>query len=269
MMHKIIAAILLISLFCGCSKNVKITKNYSNFAVFDAVEKGDGELLMNVIKSGANVNENKDGESPLFRAIWNGNVNFVKVLVDNGADVNRGNHINITPLHFVARVSPKRVSFDDGLEMTKILIKNGADVNKPDVSNCGPVFEAVSSKNLAIAKLLIENGAVIDARSNKAKNTPLNSAVTDKDNNEMVKFLLDAGAKVDYPGYKNETAIFYAIRWKNFVAIKLLVEKGADLNWSNSDNLTPLDLIKSFNDKKYPQEIVKFLIKKGARYSKK
>lgn len=268
-MHKIISALLLISLFCGCSKNVKITKNYSNFAVFNAVEKGDGELLMNVIKSGADVNENKDGESPLFRAIWNGNVSFVKVLVDNGADINRGNHINVTPLNFVARLSPKRVSIDDGLEMAKILIKNGADVNKPDTSNCGPIFEAVSSKNLAMAKLLIENGTVIDVTSNKTRNTPLNNAVTDKNNNEMVKFLLDAGANVDYPGYKNETAIFYAIRWRNFVALKLLVEKGADLNWRNGDNLTPLDLIKSFEDKKYPQEIIKFLIKKGAKYSKR
>lgn len=266
---KIIAAILIISLGSGCSKNVKIAKNHSAFAVFNAVEKGDNELLMSAIKNGANVDEDKDKESPLFRAIWNGNVNFVRVLVDNGADVNRGNHINITPLNFVARVSPKRVSIDDGLEIAKILIKRGADVNKPDVSNCGPIFEAVSSKNLEMAKLLIENGAVIDVMSNEAKNTPLNSAVTDKDNNEMVKFLLDAGAKVDYPGYKNETAIFYAARWKNFVAIKLLAEKGADLNWRNSDNLTPLDLIKSFEDKKYSQEIVKFLIKKGAKYSKR
>lgn len=268
MSYRVFVVTLLI-IICGCSKNIRTTKNHSNFAVFNAVEKGDYELLMNVIKSGADVNENKDGESPLFRAIWNGNVSFVKMLVDNGADVNRGNRINITPLHFVARVSPKRVSIEDGLEMAKFLLNHGADVNKPDVSNCGPIFEAVSSKNFAMAKLLIENGAKLDVKSNETKNTPLNNAVTDKDNIDMVKFLLDSGADVDYPGYKNETAIFYAIRWKRFAAIKLLTEKGANLNWRNSDNLTPLDLIRSFKDKKYPQEIIKFLIKKGARYSKK
>nr|CAI77627.1 potassium uptake channel [Zea mays] len=55
-----------------------------------AVEENDAELLENVIRYGGNINNpTKDGTTPLHRAVCDGNVQMVELLLEHGADVDK------------------------------------------------------------------------------------------------------------------------------------------------------------------------------------
>lgn len=58
-------------------------------ALCRACLKGNQEMVIFLIKNGANVNiRNKDGYSPLFIACENGHGDIVQILLSAGADVN-------------------------------------------------------------------------------------------------------------------------------------------------------------------------------------
>jgi hypothetical protein len=55
-----------------------------------AVEENDAELLENIIRYGGNINSStKDGTTPLHRAVCDGNVQMVELLLEHGADINK------------------------------------------------------------------------------------------------------------------------------------------------------------------------------------
>ncbi|AQK96969.1 Potassium channel AKT1 [Zea mays] len=55
-----------------------------------AVEENDPELLENIIRYGGNVNSSmKDGTTPLHRAVCDGNVQMVELLLEHGADIDK------------------------------------------------------------------------------------------------------------------------------------------------------------------------------------
>lgn len=95
------------------------------------------ELL---IACGAEIDETSKGETPLYTAIENGYPEVVRVLVANGADVNASDRLGNTLLHKAvgkeySRI--RRLPFEPGLkilnhnylEIVKVLIENGADIN--------------------------------------------------------------------------------------------------------------------------------------------
>lgn len=55
-----------------------------------AVEENDAELLENIIRYGGSINSSmKDGTTPLHRAVCDGNVQMVELLLEHGADIDK------------------------------------------------------------------------------------------------------------------------------------------------------------------------------------
>lgn len=73
-----------------------------------------------LIRDGANVNvqDNKNGSTPLIHAIQNYNFKIAKHLIQSGADINLPNRSGVSPLHMACMKSTEAVTF---------LLKNGAD----------------------------------------------------------------------------------------------------------------------------------------------
>jgi len=143
-------------------------------------EQGNGEVNQ----------ANKDGETPLWRACWNNNLEIVKLLLENGAkeSVNKADNGGYTPFYWAC--------YKDNLEIVKLLLENGAkeSVNKADNGGYTPFYWACWNNNLEMMKLLLKNGAKDSV--NKADNfgwTPLYNACQ-TNNLEIVKLLLDNGA---------------------------------------------------------------------------
>jgi hypothetical protein len=84
----------------------------------------------------------------LHNAIYNkGHIDIVKLLLNNGADVNsKGNLVN-TPLHWAA--------FNGNIEIVKLLLEKGADFNLKYICVHTPLHFADSEGHIEIVKLLL------------------------------------------------------------------------------------------------------------------
>ncbi len=93
-------------------------------------------------------------------------------------------------------------------------------------------------KGLEIIRLLISNGARVDATNNNG-NTPLVLAIS-TNFREAVFMLVDEGADVNSRNNKGMTSLMYAVDGGFEGLVRFLVERGADLNLQDWRGRTPL-----------------------------
>jgi len=125
--------------------------------LFKACLNGHEEIVKYLVKHGANVNkENKSGETPLFKAIFNSyfkeNQSIIKYLVEHGADINKQDREGRTPLSMTCKKVHE--------SMVKYLVEHGADINKEDNYGNPPLFYAWKYNNEEIVEYLVEHGAI-------------------------------------------------------------------------------------------------------------
>ncbi len=110
---------------------------------------------------------NKYGNTPLSYAISFDKVDFFKLLVDKGADINAPKHDEtgyfMTPVHHAAQA--KKV------KMLEILIQAGTDVNKKEeTSGRTPLMFALrtcyDAKVIPTLQILLDHGADITLKDN-------------------------------------------------------------------------------------------------------
>ncbi|MBU4185019.1 MAG: ankyrin repeat domain-containing protein [Proteobacteria bacterium] len=94
--------------------------------------------------------------SPLMRVVEKGDINGVKALLDQGADVNESFY-GATALTYASYYGP--------IEIVKMLLDRGADVdtvNRPAAGGWTALSSAASERHADIVKLLLDIGADID-----------------------------------------------------------------------------------------------------------
>ena len=93
---------------------------------------GDLEVVKILVENGADVNyRNIDGITPLMNGCSKGNLDIVKFLVDQGSNMDAKNNRGETALFYAS-------SYNTHVEIIKFLIEQGADVNSE--SNDGKTF---------------------------------------------------------------------------------------------------------------------------------
>jgi len=128
---------------------------------------------------------------------------IVKVLVQNGADVNAVDDEGNTSLMSAASGNNK----ENTLEIVKFLVQNGADVNAIDKMGFTPLIHAADGNNPAVVKLLLDKNADVNVQ-NKYQETPLMMLLKARNTTnsmDIAKMLLEKGAdpnaqmdKLDY-----------------------------------------------------------------------
>ena len=137
------------------------------FEMLLAVRTDNISEVKNSIEQGADINfhdSRMEGVTALHEASRKGNVEIVKYLLQNGADINSKNHMGLTPLHIAA--------FCGENSLVTTLIENGADVNAEAKDNLTPLHSAAVGGNLDTVELLLNNGAEPRAGSSKDGSTP-------------------------------------------------------------------------------------------------
>lgn len=142
--------------------------------LMSACTGNDGyDIAKLLIEHGSNVNQafagNSDGSqkgyTPIFFAANLSDIKLVKLLMDNGADVNHQAEDGITPLMRACETSNYKVA--------KLLIENGSDVNAVDKESKSVLYHACNPKNYyaiyCIVNDLLENGANADYKTNNGE----------------------------------------------------------------------------------------------------
>ena len=140
------------------------------------------------------------------------------------------------------------------LEAAKLLIENGADVNAKDKYGDTALIEA---GHLEVVKLLIENGADVNAKNEDGKTALMRASR--EGHLEVVKYLIENGADVNAKSNNGWTALMRASYNGHLEVVKYLIENGADVNAKRDSGRTALMSASSEGN----IEIVKLLIENG------
>jgi uncharacterized protein len=145
-------------------------------------------------------------------------------------------------------------------------LKKGAKPNyihNPDEQKTS-LHIAAENGYTAIAKILLENGAVVDAASGSTKNTALMLAAH-SGNADTVALLLENGADVSASNCYGNTALHEATHDGNDEIVAMLLKAGAPVNAKNHKGSTPLAFF-CYNQDAKTHEIgtAKLLLDNGA-----
>ena len=191
-----------------------------------------------------------------------------KLLIEDHKDVNYfgQDQLKQSPLHYVANAK------NDPTNVAKLLIKNGAAINAKDDDENTPLHLAAASGNTGIVKLLIENGAIIDAQ-NKYGDTPLMGTIKPSNyvsHTDIANLLIENGAdineKTNDMGY---TPLHYAAWASSADMVKILIDEGAKVNITDLWGQTALDIAKrgglagTNGEENINQELIKKIESKG------
>ncbi len=121
------------------------------------------------------------------------------------------------------------------------LLQSGADVNEPQSDGMTALHWAADRNDEGVAKLLLDAGADVTARTRIGEYTPLLVA-SRRGNAEVIRVLLEAGADVDLRTTTAGTsALHFAAAAGRAQALELLIEAGAELDArERSHGHTPL-----------------------------
>lgn len=232
-----------------------------------------------LLDKGANMeSRNASGVLPLELAIELEFSPIVELLLDKGADIESKLTAGVSPLQFAIIVG--------FLPMVELLLQRGADVEgtinrrervegqarkKPSLGVERPILLVCGlgrQRNINILRLLLDNGANIEARDGRAGATPLwwavrycmeeetqlllsrNADVTSRDvwgnrplhlaNMSIAQQLLAKGAWINVANHAGETALYRAAMNGKVATVKVLLKHGAQVDIKAHNKWTAL-----------------------------
>lgn len=159
-----------------------------------------------------------DRKTPLHLAAYNRMSDCVKLLINNGAEVDALTRFQSTPLHYA--------SFVGSIRCAQILLECGADINAKESWGQSPLMIAVKQGNLEFVKFLLTQGPDIESVDHLDKQTALHVACCGRDF-DIVRCLLDAGCAINLLDENSCTPLHLAIRRNFKEAVFLLLNRGA------------------------------------------
>lgn len=175
------------------------------------------------------------GNTALNFALWNNQVEAVKLLLELGADPNATNNQGDTPLENSVRKGD--------YETTKILLEHGADPNARlmlDNKGMYPLTVACVYYRFNLVPLLLQHGAASSINNrDDGGNTALYYAAA-YNQLETAKILISAGANVNIAQEDGITPLHQAA-WRGFSKmVKLLIRSGANMGLKTLSGKTPI-----------------------------
>jgi len=161
--------------------------------VADAAARGDRETVKSLLKQAADVNAAQgDGMTALHWAAMNGDSELAQMLIFAGANVRATTRLGTyTPLYLASQQGHGKV--------IQALVAAGSDVKAGTPNGTTPLMVAAASGEVEAVRVLLDNGADVNAKD----------------------------------GVRAQTPLMYAAASNRAAVIELLASKGADLKATN------------------------------------
>lgn len=149
--------------------------------------------------------------SGLMIAAWEGDIPMMELFLERGADIDRTNALDEQALMHAA--------WKGRIEAVRWLLDHGARVNR-DGLRWSALHYAVFAGNADVARLLIERGADVSARSPNGSTVLMMAAREGHD--ELAKLLVERGADTTASNEMGEDAAAWAIRHGHYGIARLV-----------------------------------------------
>ncbi|CAE7028718.1 Kidins220 [Symbiodinium natans] len=222
-------------------------------ALYLAAHTGNEGITKLLLEAAADANltvKDRGETPPLLAAATTGHVEAARLLINSGADKEKGNVWGTTPL---------LAACEGGhLDIARLLIDSGAEKDRTDMYGTSPCSCAAAEGRLEVLELLIRNGVDIN-KANHWQAVPLQIAA-EKGHCDVVARLVGAGSHIDEVDQHGRSPLFCACEAGHLDVARLLVNAGADKNQTSKTGLSPL----SVASEEGHLEVVRFLIQAGA-----
>ena len=190
-----------------------------------------------------NNNENSDdddfeyvesGMTPLIRAVRQGHVALVLLLLNNGADIGATDYGGQTALHIAA--------YDGHIQLVELLIARGIDISTVDTSYRTVLHCASQQGRAEVVQMLLEKNANVLAED-LSGSTAVHEAVACGHEN-VLKMLLEHIGKGNETGrWLATTRLRSAVDQADEDEVLSVLEKGADPNCNSTQNIPLLHIV--------------------------
>ena len=167
----------------------------------------------------------------LHSASCQGTPETVETLLNHGVKLDAKNHWSETVLHVVSR---GRQDSQGEVRVAKLLLERGMNVNTRRKDHWTPLHLASYFGNVKIVRLLLDHGADLEAEEGKMGEKPLHQVSYGKyrskeDGVHVAQLLLERRADVNTRRKDHWTPLHVASYFGNVVIVRLLLDRGADL----------------------------------------
>jgi len=213
--------------------------NKATEALYEAAANGDIEQVRLLISQGADVNaRGRDGSLPIHVAAWHRHADVVELLIQKGTEVDAKDIHGYTSLYFA-------VWFGD-TKTTRVLVANGADLNYLPVGEWPPLYYVLWRNEKDLVELMVEKGSRAPAFHLAAFRGDL----------AKVKSIYANGMDVDARDELDWTPLHWAASGGQRDVAEFLISKGADIKAKAKYKATPLNLVAT-------KELAELLLSKG------
>ena len=292
-----VGSVVLTEMLLQFQSNINILNNLGHSPLFAAVRNNSTDLVSCLLKGGADPGiegaENVRGHyqtrprklSALHVAVSNGNLDIVKLLVENGTRINvvdfRGNNALMVALHHnkanIAKYLLESSKIDvlmrnhmnenclfaaiscaDPAWFVRELVKRGCSVNQRNSENLTPLHLAVDNDCTEVTDVLLENGGDVNALTNEDYthlHTCASAGYTD-----IIRLLLLYGANIDAENEDKQTPLAVAIDCENYETAAILLDCGASSRWVLSEYQSVANLIREkIQDEEWEETLTRLL----------
>ena len=240
--------------FVATAVMVAVVVGAGESALTKAVKAGDLQTVRALVKQGADVNvKSGDGSTPLLWAADGGEHDIARALIAAKAKIDVATDLGVTPLLQAARVGDAT--------MVDMLLRAGASPSLAHPDGETPLMAASRSGSIAAVKALLARGAKVNDADKFQKQTALMFAAA-QGHVDVAGVLLEAGADPNMQAHatslatrKNAdhptggfTALMWAARNGNEAVVRRLATGGANLNLKNGDGASAM-MIAIWNDR--------------------
>ena len=199
-----------------------------------AAISGNSDMISYLISKGADVNQiphEGAGGSALSWASSVGHIEAMTILLKHGADVNKRDVNDWSPIHSAAA--------DGQLDAMKILLENGAHADQVNRTGYRPIHLATETGQTEAIKMLLDVGNV-DIESKTIDGDSALTLAAKHMRWDLVKNLTLWGADANYGGRYGSTALHWAASRGHSEVLKFLLERGANVESVNKLKCRPL-----------------------------